>query len=82
MPAAIRRSSSTWRTTPPSAAIWVRCASTEATRERLFGHLSAILDPEAVNREAFADQARLLESLGGRAAVLALPGFNHTPVGA
>ncbi len=45
-------------------------------RERLF----AILDPEAVNREAFADQARMIERLGGLAEISALPSFNHTPI--
>lgn len=48
---------------------------------RLHGLLSEMLDPESVNREAFASQSRLLESLGGREAVMSMPGFNHTPVG-
>jgi choline-sulfatase len=53
----------------------------ERQRERLQGRLTEILDPEAVNDQAFADQAALLQQLGGREAVMALPGFNHTPVG-
>jgi hypothetical protein len=39
-----------------------------------------MLDPEAVNRRAFADQARMIESYGGLDALRALPSFNHTPV--
>ena len=50
-------------------------------RARMHGHLTSILDPEAVNARAFADQAALLARLGGREAVLAMPSFNHTPVG-
>ena len=42
--------------------------------------LYAIMDPEAVNRQAFEDQARMIESLGGIEAIRALPGFNHTPL--
>ena len=50
-------------------------------RAKLHGILKQILDPEAVNAEAFADQARLLEYLGGADKVLAMQGFNHTPIG-
>lgn len=53
----------------------------EGTRERLHGLLCRMLDPDAVNAEAFADQSKRLASLGGRDKVLALPSFNHTPVG-
>ena len=42
--------------------------------------LHEILDPEAVNHQAFADQARMIESLGGMDAIRALPSFNHTPL--
>ena len=45
-------------------------------RARLF----RMLDPEAVNRQAFADQARLIEALGGIDALRAMPSFNHTPL--
>ncbi len=45
------------------------------------GHLESILDPEAANVQAFADQAAMLESYGEAEAVLAMPSFNHTPVG-
>ena len=45
-------------------------------REQLF----EILDPEAVNRQAFSDQARMIDTLGGMAAILAIPSFNHTPI--
>lgn len=50
-------------------------------RARLHDALMAILDPEVVNAQAFADQAALVERYGGREAVLGLPGFGHTPVG-
>ncbi len=44
--------------------------------------LRDILDPEAVNARAFADQARKVEVLGGRAALLAMEGvhFGFTPL--
>ena len=42
--------------------------------------LFRILDPEEVNRQAFADQAQMIETLGGMDAILALPSFNHTPI--
>jgi choline-sulfatase len=42
--------------------------------------LHDILDPESVNAQAFADQARVLARLGGREAILALPSFGHTPM--
>ena len=50
-------------------------------REMMHGLLTSILDPEEVNAQAFADQAALLEQFGGRESVLAMPRFNHTPVG-
>ena len=53
----------------------------ERQRDELYGRLTEILDPESVNDEAFADQAILLERLGGPEAVMALPSFNHTPIG-
>ncbi len=43
--------------------------------------LSDIMDPEEVNAQAFADQAIVIEQLGGAEQVLAMPSFNHTPVG-
>ena len=45
-------------------------------REQLF----RILDPEEVNRRVFADQAIMIDTLGGMAAILAMPSFNHTPI--
>ena len=53
----------------------------ERTVETMDRHLAAILDPEEVNAQAFADQAALIEDFGGAEAILAMPGFNHTPVG-
>ncbi|MFQ5546554.1 MAG: sulfatase-like hydrolase/transferase [Acidiferrobacterales bacterium] len=52
-----------------------------AVREKLHGFLNQILDPDAVNAQAFAEQACLLEHLGGSEKVLAMRSFNHTPVG-
>ncbi|MDH3763113.1 MAG: sulfatase-like hydrolase/transferase [Gammaproteobacteria bacterium] len=42
--------------------------------------LLKILDPEAVNRQAFADQAEKIEELGGVDAIRKMPSFNHTPL--
>lgn len=42
--------------------------------------LRAICDPDAVNRQCFADQRRKIDALGGRAACLGHALFNHTPV--
>ena len=45
--------------------------------------LRGILDPDAVNRLAFSDQARRIEALGGREAILRMTGqeFGFTPLG-
>ena len=51
-----------------------------ARLEDMISRLNGILDPEAVNSRAFADQARMVEALGGMEAILALPSFNHTPL--
>ena len=53
----------------------------EGVREITHSYLTSILDPEEVNAQAFADQEALLESYGGAEKVLAIPSFNHTPVG-
>jgi choline-sulfatase len=44
--------------------------------------LRSILDPDAINRQAFADQARRIEALGGREAILRMTGqeFGFTPL--
>ena len=44
--------------------------------------LRSILDPDAVNRRAFSDQARRIQSLGGRDAILGMSGqaFGYTPI--
>lgn len=49
-------------------------------RERLHNELLQILDPEEVARQCAQDQAEKIESLGGRETILAMKGFNHTPV--
>ena len=41
--------------------------------------LRSVVDPEAVNQMAFADQAALVERHGGREAVLARGDFSYTP---
>ncbi len=41
--------------------------------------LRDMLDPEAVNAQAFADQARRAEALGGAAAIRARGDFSYTP---
>jgi choline-sulfatase len=46
----------------------------------LIAQFCEILDPEEVNRQAFADQAQMIERLGGMDAILAMPSFNHTPL--
>ena len=45
--------------------------------------LRAILNPEAVNRQAFSDQARRIKALGGRETILRMTGqaFGVTPLG-
>ena len=50
------------------------------TVDMLHRQLLQILDPEEVNRQAFADQARKIEELGGLDAIRAMPSFNHTPL--
>lgn len=51
-----------------------------AVENELRDCLFAILDPEEVNRQAFAEQALMIEKLGGRAAIEAMHSFNHTPL--
>jgi len=41
--------------------------------------MQALLDPEAVNARAHANQARRIEELGGREKLLAAPQWNFTP---
>ncbi len=50
-------------------------------RARCAAALGKLLDPEAVNARAFHDQARKIETLGGREALLAREDFNYTPLG-
>ncbi len=42
--------------------------------------LQRIMDPEQVNRQAFADQAKMIAALGGVESINAMPSFNHTPL--
>lgn len=46
----------------------------------LMAAMRTIADPDQVNAQAFADQATRIEELGGRDAIRAMPGFDHTPV--
>jgi len=47
---------------------------------QLIDCLYDILDPEAVNQQAFEDQAKMIEKLGGLQAIRAMRSFNHTPL--
>ena len=49
-------------------------------RARLEGTLRGLLDPEGVDDRAKVDQARLIESHGGRDAVLGKGAFVNSPV--
>ena len=49
-------------------------------RSRLYDELYALVDPEAVDRAAFADQRARIERLGGVEAILSRPDFNFTPL--
>ena len=42
--------------------------------------LADILDPDAVNARALGDQETRIAELGGRAAILAMQNYDHTPV--
>jgi len=42
--------------------------------------LAALMDPETVNARAHADQARKIDDLGGRDAILGIPQWNFTKV--
>ena len=55
-------------------------AEYESNLEELRTQLYEIVDPEEVNRQAFSDQAIIIESLGGIGGIEAIPTFNHTPV--
>ncbi len=46
----------------------------------LIRQLHEILDPQAVNQQAFTDQAQMIERLGGMDVILSMPSFNHTPL--
>ncbi|MEM7215872.1 MAG: sulfatase-like hydrolase/transferase [Pseudomonadota bacterium] len=49
--------------------------------DRMHALLLDILDPEAVNKQAFADQQVTIDKNGGREAIMQMPSFNHTPIG-
>lgn len=49
-------------------------------RERCHAALTGICDPDAVNDLCFADQAALIDELGGPAGILNIENFDHTPV--
>lgn len=61
------------------------CADLSATRpdilETAMRKLRQMMDPETVNERAHADQARMIEQLGGREALLAMEQWNFTPAG-
>lgn len=51
-----------------------------AVRAELDAELRSIVDPEAADRQAFADQARLVEIFGGLDGLVDAFRFDHTPV--
>lgn len=53
---------------------------TAEIQRRLYDELHRIVDPDAANRRAFADQQARIERLGGVEAILAHPDFNFTPL--
>ena len=53
---------------------------TSEIQRRLYDELHRIVDPDAANRRAFADQEARIERLGGVEAILARPDFNFTPL--
>ena len=48
--------------------------------QQLIESLHTVLDPEAVNQQAFADQAKMIEKLGGIEKIRQMRSFNHTPL--
>ena len=55
-------------------------SDTAEVQRRLYEELHRIVDPEAADRRAFADQEARIERLGGVGAILARPDFNFTPL--
>ena len=53
---------------------------TTGIQGHLYDLLHGIVDPEAADRRAFADQEARIERLGGPEAILARPDFNFTPL--
>ena len=58
-----------------------RSSMHERERDRLRTLLGHVLDPEAINAQAFADQRELIAQLGGPEAIAGLQRFGYTPVG-
>jgi len=59
----------------------VDCADTNETVLReMIDCLFTILDPEAVNNQAFKDQQIMIEKLGGLDRIRNMQSFNHTPL--
>ncbi len=55
-------------------------ADYQSIREKLIEALFEILDPELVSRNAFDDQQKMIEKLGGIDKILQMQSFNHTPL--
>ena len=55
-------------------------AAHATVRARCLAEMCRIGDPEQINTQAFADQARRIEELGGADAILAREAFDFTPV--
>ena len=59
----------------------VNCAdSKKGVLQEMIDCLFTILDPEAVNKQAFNDQEIMIEKLGGLDAIRNMQSFNHTPL--
>ena len=50
-----------------------------AKRDEMEAELRRIVDPEAANARAFADQDAVIDRHGGREAIIALGDFGYTP---
>ena len=53
---------------------------TAGIQRHLYDELHRVVDPDAADRRAFADQEARIERLGGVEAILARPDFNFTPL--
>ncbi len=52
----------------------------DKVRQEMIDCLFEVLDPEIANRQAFADQQKMVEKLGGINKIRQMQSFNHTPL--